>query len=344
MTYKVNDIDQLSQELAHKLAQAKTHQDVEAIRIFFLGKNGVVPSLLEQLKAASLEEKKTWGAAVQAFKNAVAEKIASCKEAITQEQETQKLKHLQGFDVTAYTPGQPKGHLHPFSIFLSEVHSIFLSMGYEIWDGPEFETEHYNFNALNVPQDHPARDMQDTFWTNKPGYLLRTQTSPIQVRAMQNRRPPLAGIAPGRTYRNEAVDATHDFMFMQCEGLLVDKNVTLANLFAVSQTFLKTLFDKKNLDIRIRPGFFPFVEPGVEIDMRCVFCKSGCSVCKQSTWIEVFPGGLVHPNVLKAGHINPQEYSGFAFGFGLTRLVMLRYGIDDIRLLYSGKTKFLEQF
>jgi phenylalanyl-tRNA synthetase alpha chain len=186
--------------------------------------------------------------------------------------------------------------------------------------------------------------MQDTFWLDKPESLLRTQTSNVQIHAMQNKKPPMAIIAPGRTFRNEAVDASHDFQFMQCEGMLIDKNVTVGHLFGTAQTFLKTLFRKDALDIRIRPGFFPFVEPGFEIDMRCVFCKSGCSVCKRSTWIEVFPGGLIHPNVLKAGGIDPAQYSGFAFGFGLTRLVMLRYGIDDIRLLYGGKLKFLEQF
>ena len=344
MNYSISDIEKLQQELAQKLTQAKTVQDVEEIRISFLGKKGIVPALLEQLKTISIDEKKTLGPVIQTFRQTATDQINARKEAITTEHEAQKQKALQNFDVTAYTPQMPQGHLHPYSHFLSEMHSIFLSMGFEIWDGPELESDFYNFTALNIPQDHPARDMYDTFWTDKPDYLLRTHTSPVQIRAMQNRKPPFAGIAPGRTYRHEAVDATHDFMFMQCEGLLVDKNVTLANLFSTVETFSKKLFDKKNLDIRMRPGFFPFVEPGVEFDMRCIFCKNGCPVCKYSTWIEVFPGGLVHPNVLKAGHINPNEYSGFAFGWGLTRLVMLRYGIDDIRLLHSGKIKFLEQF
>ena len=254
------------------------------------------------------------------------------------------LQKMLSFDVTIEQSKALKGHLHPYTLFIEEIQQIFLSMGYEIWDGPELETDFHNFGALNIPDDHPARDMYDTFWTTTPGKLLRTHTSTVQVRTMEERKPPFAGIAPGRTYRHEAVDASHDFQFMQCEGLFVAKGVTVGNLFATAETFLKALFKKDTLDIRIRPGFFPFVEPGFEIDMRCVFCKNGCSVCKRSTWIEVFPGGMVHPNVLKASGIDPEIYSAFAFGFGLTRLAMLKYGIDDIRLLYSGKVKFLEQF
>jgi len=217
-------------------------------------------------------------------------------------------------------------------------------MGFDVLDGPEVESDFYNFEALNIPADHPARDMYDTFWVKSAHTLLRTHTSPMQIKAMEKGKLPIAAVVPGRTFRHEAVDASHDVMFMQCEGFLIGKNVTLSHLFAVAQTFLKKLFNKNELDIRIRPGYFPFVEPGVEIDMRCPFCKNGCSVCKKSTWLEVFPGGLIHPNVLKAGGVDPEKYSGFAFGFGLTRLVMLKHGINDIRLLSNGKMKFLEQF
>ncbi|MFA6263483.1 MAG: phenylalanine--tRNA ligase subunit alpha [Candidatus Babeliales bacterium] len=337
-------IIRLSSELAQLLAKATNDKELEALRLSFIGKKGSITELLSELKNLSLEEKKEMGPLIQALKQEADNAITTRKKELVAQQNISALKQLQHFDVTAYAPNKQAGHLHPYSLFITEIQNIFLSMGYEIWDGPELETEFNNFTALNIPADHPARDMYDTFWTDREGQLLRTHTSPVQVRMLQNRKPPLAGIAPGRTFRHEAVDASHDFMFMQCEGLLVDKNVTVAHLFATIQTFLRALFQKNSLDIRIRPGFFPFVEPGFEFDMRCVFCKSGCSVCKQSTWIEIFPGGLIHPNVLKACNIDASTYSGFAFGFGLTRLAMLHYGIDDVRLFHSGKLKFLEQF
>ncbi len=337
-------IEQLSKELELSIKAATSLKELEDVRLAFMGKKGSITSLLADVKNLSIDEKKYFGPLIQQLRQEAETKITQQKEFIISRHNQAAALRAQSFDVTAYNPALKTGHLHPYTLIIEEIQNIFLSMGYEIWDGPEYETEFYNFTALNIPQDHPARDMYDTFWCNTPGTLLRTHTSPVQIRAMQNKKLPLAGIAPGRTYRHEATDASHDFMFMQCEGLLIDKNVTVAHLFGTAQTFLKALFKKDSLDIRIRPGFFPFVEPGFEIDMRCVFCKHGCSVCKQSTWIEVFPGGLVHPNVLKAGNIDPEQYSGFAFGFGLTRLAMLRYGIDDIRLLHAGKLKFLEQF
>lgn len=344
MSTFLNKLEQLKNEFDQQLAAVKNIKDLEDIRLSFLGKKGSFTLLLSDVKNLSLEEKKEIGPRIQQLKTETEEKITQQKDRILAQQAQAATLQLQNFDVTANLLHAKPGHVHPYTQCIQEIQDIFLSMGYEIWDGPELESDYNNFTALNIPQDHPARDMYDTFWTNHPGQLLRTHTSPVQVRAMSNKKPPIAGIAPGRTYRHEAVDASHDFMFMQCEGLLIDKNVTVAHLFATAQAFLKALFKKDSLDIRIRPGFFPFVEPGFEIDMRCVFCKNGCSVCKQSTWIEVFPGGLVHPNVLKASGIDPNVYSGFAFGFGLTRLVMLRYGIDDIRLFHSGKLRFLEQF
>lgn len=339
-----NTLEQLKTELNERLAAASSVKDLEDVRLAFLGKKGSLTLILSDLKNLSLEEKKEIGPKLQQLKQEAEEKITQQKEQIVTRDAQAATLRLQSFDVTASVPNAQTGHIHPYTQFIEEIQDIFLSMGYEIWDGPELESDYNNFTALNIPQDHPARDMYDTFWTNEPGKLLRTHTSTVQVKAMRNKKPPFAGVAPGRTYRHEAVDASHDFMFMQCEGLVVDKGITIAHLFATAQAFLKTLFKKDSLDIRIRPGFFPFVEPGFEIDMRCVFCKTGCSVCKQSTWIEVFPAGLVHPNVLRAGGIDPEIYSGFAWGFGLTRLAMLRYGIDDIRLFHSGKLKFLEQF
>jgi len=341
-------VKQIQDSLNQSLASATSIKAIEDVRVQFLGKKGTITLLMAEIKNLSIEEKKEFGPLLNQFRQDAETQISQVLDLLSIKLvEAENLKK-QNFDVTAYTPGMLEGHQHPYTPFIQEIQDIFLSMGFEVWDGPELETDFYNFGALNIPKDHPARDMYDTFWTDKPGLLMRTHTSTIQIHALQNavknNTLPVMGIAPGRAFRHEAVDASHDFMFMQCEGLYVDKNVTVANLFATAQTFLKALFKKDELDIRIRPGFFPFVEPGFEIDMRCPFCKSGCSVCKQSTWIEVFPGGMVHPNVLRSVGVDPEEYSGFAFGFGLTRLAMLKYNIDDIRLLHSGKMKFLEQF
>jgi phenylalanyl-tRNA synthetase alpha chain len=217
-------------------------------------------------------------------------------------------------------------------------------MGWHIADGPEVETDYYNFTALNIPDEHPAREMHDTFWLDVPGMLMRTHTSTVQIHTMKKKELPLAVFAPGRCYRNEATDASHDFMFTQGEGLVIDKNISIANLLAIAQTFLQEFFEKKDLKIRARPGYFPFVEPAIEIDASCPFCKNGCSVCKKTTWIELLGSGLVHPNVLRHGNINPDLYRGCAFGFGMERLAMVKYGINDIRLFHSSKLQFLDQF
>jgi phenylalanyl-tRNA synthetase alpha chain len=338
-------IHTIQESLKTALIQVKTLKELEDTRIHFLGKKGLITQLLTEIKNLSLEEKKEIGPLIHHLKTTAEEQISTTKDhLLVQQINTENLKK-QHFDVTASLPMTRVGHLHPYSQFIEEIQDIFMSMGYEIMDGPELETEEYNFTNLNIPQDHPARDAQDTFWINyTTGLLMRSQTSTVQVHAMKNKQPPIAIVAPGRVYRQEATDASHDFMFMQCEGLFIDKEVTLAHLFGTVQTFLKKLYKKDSLNIRIRPGFFPFVEPGVEIDMRCPFCQNGCSVCKKSTWVEVFPGGLIHPNVLKYCGINHNTYSGFAFGFGLTRLLMLKYSINDIRLLLNGKIKFLEQF
>jgi phenylalanyl-tRNA synthetase alpha chain len=221
-------------------------------------------------------------------------------------------------------------------------------MGFSWQDGPEVETEHYNFDALNVPPDHPARDSQDTFWLDD-GNLLRTHTSPVQVRTMRrfaaDFRPPLKVIVPGRCFRAETVDKSHEHTFYQMEGLVVDRGVSVANLIHTMKTSLRVVLGRDDLQVRLRPGFFPFVEPGFELDVNCAFCRGrGCSVCKQSGWIEILPCGMVHPNVLRQGGIDPERYTGFAFGMGLQRVVMLRYGIDDIRLFMGGDLRFLRQF
>ena len=244
-------------------------------------------------------------------------------------------------------------HVHPITRVIDDINKIFFEMGFTLTDGPELETEYYNFDALNVPKDHPARDMQDTFWIKPskdfPGVerrLMRTHTSPMQIHFMENNKPPFRIICPGKTYRKEATDATHEAQFQQFEGLYVDKDVSLATLRSVLNIFFDKFFEK-NVDIRFRPSYFPFVEPGAEIDISCFKCdggKAGCSVCKGTGWVEVMGAGMVHPKVLNGSGINPNEWTGFAFGGGVERLAMLKYGIDDIRLFNSGDLRLVNQF
>ena len=337
-------LESIKQAFIQDLKKIQTLKEFDDLKVSFLGKKSSLQALLAGMKDLDVDVRREVGPALQSGKLFIEQTWEQERQLFVERKASEAAEKEQNFDVTASRSTGPRGRLHPYSQAIEEIEDIFISMGYEVFDGPEFESDFYNFTALNFPQNHPARDMYDTFWTNIPGMLLRTHTSPVQVRTMQNKKLPLAGIVPGRVYRHEAVDATHEIMFLQCEGFLIDENVTVSHLFATAQTFLKQLFKKDELDIRIRPGFFPFVEPGFEIDMRCPFCNGGCSVCKKSTWMEVFPCGMIHPNVLRAGGIDPEKYSGFAFGFGLSRLVMLKYGIDDIRHLYGGRLKFLEQF
>ena len=329
---------------ATKEIEQATLKTLERTKSKYVGKKGEITALMSRIRELSTEGKREFGPVVNNLKEKIERAVELRRERLLSEAAAAKQLKQKSFDVTAYKPKAKIGHMHPYSRFIERIENIFLTMGYEIVEGPLVEVEYYNFTALNIPKDHPARDMHDTFWLEKDGYLLRTQTSNVQVRVMQEKDPPIAVVSPGITFRHEAVDASHDFQFMQCEGFLIDKKVTVADLFGTAKRFLAELFGHQNIEIRIRPGFFPFVEPGFEIDVRCPFCKHGCSVCKKSKWIEIFPGGLIHPNVLRAGGLNPDEYSGFAFGFGLTRLVMLWHGINDIRLLNSGKIRFLEQF
>lgn len=238
-----------------------------------------------------------------------------------------------------------KGHLHPLTQVMREIVDSFVAMGFEVADGPEVESEHYNFDALNVPKDHPARDMQDTFWVKGVSQtVLRTHTSAVQVHYMETHQPPFKIVVPGKVYRYEATDATHETQFHQIEGLVVGRGVNLAHLKYVLDDFFKRLYGA-DAKIRMRPSYFPFVEPGVEIDVSCVKCTGmGCNVCKQTGWIEVMGAGVVHPNVLQAGGIDPRKYSGIAFGAGIDRLVMQKYNIDDVRLLYAGDLRLVNQF
>lgn len=238
-----------------------------------------------------------------------------------------------------------KGHIHPVSLVINDIVQVFVEMGFEVASGPEYEDEFHNFDALNIPADHPSRDEQDTFWIkNNPGELLRTHTSGVQIRFMENHKPPFKIVAPGKVFRNEATDRTHERQFHQIEGLVIGENINMGHLKDALNSFIKKLFGEE-VQMKLRPGYFPFVEPGVEIDMQCFRCEGGgCPSCAHNGWIEILGAGMVHPNVLNAAGIDPKKYSGFAFGVGIDRIAMLKYGIDDIRQLYNGDIRVTNQF
>ena len=332
--------------LAQALERARAAPDEEALRAIdreFLQKGGVVASLLASIPTLPGDQRKAAGQSANRIKQELEAALAARKLALDDAALASE-RSGAGFDPTL--PGKPleRGGLHPITQVTRELEDLFTSMGYMVLDGPEVELDGYNFEALNIPRDHPARDMQDTFFCDPEGKLvMRTHTSPVQVRAMERLKPPFRAIVPGKVFRNETTDASHEHTFHQMEGLVVGKDVSVGHLIGAMKTLLRGIFGRE-IEIRLRPGYFPFVEPGFELDARCPFCKDGCSVCKRSTWIELLPCGMVHPNVLKAGGIDPEQWTGFAFGLGLSRLVMLRYGIDDVRMLLSGDLRFLEQF
>lgn len=342
-------LEQLNKLKAKALAGIKSAKDqinLEELQNQFLGrKSGELTELLKQLKDLTVEMKREVGPVANAVKSAIEEAITD-KMRELQNKEWEVLVVADKVDITqpAMPPLEP-GHLHPNTLVQRELEDLFTSMGFMILDGPELESEYYNFEGLNIPATHPARDMQDTFYIKgHPDWVMRTHTSPVQVRALQKYGAPLRAVVPGRVFRNEATDAAHDHTFYQLEGLMVDKNISIANLIAVMKELLKGVF-KKEVEVRLRPGYFPFVEPGFELDIKCLVCGgTGCGACKHSGWIETLPCGLVHPEVLRAGGLDPNEWSGFAFGLGLTRLVMQKYGIDDIRYLQGGEIRFLRQF
>lgn len=332
----------------HKeLGAATSNQELEALRIAYLGRSGKINELMAKLKTLAIEEKRAFGPQVQELQLIITQELYAKQQEFSAQSIEKELSKQQHFDVTAHNPSQlekPSGSLHPYTHLIERIEDIFTSMGFAYAQGPEVETDWYNFEALNIPADHPARDMQDTFWLTTPGLLLRTHTSSVQIRTMKNQQPPLAVFNAGRVFRHEATDATHDFMFMQCEGLLIDKNISLTHLCSLLKVFMRNLFEKNDLSIRLRPSYFPFVEPGLEVDISCIFCKTGCALCKKTQWIEMGGSGLVHPATLKACGIDPAVYSGCAWGIGIERLAMLLYGINDIRLFRSGKIEFLKQF
>lgn len=337
-------ITHVEREFFEQLAIAKSLEDLEQCRLTFLSRNGKITQLMTILKELPDQEKRIVGPLLNQLKKTTEQAFLQRQTELKAILARADQERMRTFDVTAYRFHELQGSLHPYTLTIEHIENIFLSMGFIIADGPEVETDWYNFEALNIPADHPARDMHDTFWLDIPGMLLRTHTSTVQIHMMEQGKLPIAMVNSGRVYRHEATDASHDIMFMQTEGMMIDTNISIANLRAVLQEWLTQLFDTKNLNLRLRPSYFPFVEPGFEVDISCPFCKDGCSVCKRSRWIEMGGTGLIHPNVLRACKIDPSKYSGFAFGFGLTRLVMLKYGITDIRLLHSADISFLRQF
>jgi len=316
---------------------------LEEVRVDLLGRKGKLAQLSKNMGQLSHEQRGSIGKLLNQVKSTL-ETAFETKHSGFAAAALQARLEREWVDLTLPGKGGPqRGSLHPVTLIQNEIEDVFRSLGFTVLDGPEVETEYYNFDALNIPGDHPARDMQDTFWMAN-GALLRTHTSPVQVRGMEKLGLPLRMIAPGRVFRNEEVDASHEHTFYQLEGMMIDRDVSVGNLIYFMKTLLSEVF-KRDVTVRLRPGYFPFVEPGFELDIQCLICGGpGCPVCKHSGWVELLPCGLVHPNVLRKSGIDPNEWNGFAFGLGLTRLAMMRYAIDDIRLLLSGDLRFLNQF
>lgn len=324
----------LQKKAENEIASASSSQALDALRVSILGKKGEINKLMKVLKDLEPEEKKEFGQALNSTKSEIEHLLENKKSELTKSEQLAKLEK-EWIDVTLpvdaklHTPAF--GSLHPLTKVQRELEQIFRGLGFQVVDGPELEKEYYNFDALNIPKDHPARDMQDTFWT-KAGDVLRTHTSSIQVRALEDLDPPLRIVAPGRCFRYERSDATHESTFYQMEGMMIDKHVTVGHLIYFMKTLLREIFGSEQ-KIRLRPGYFPFVEPGFELD-----------IWFNNNWLELLPCGLIHPKVLEYGGIDPSKYQGFAFGLGLSRLVMSRYGIDDIRNMMGNDLRFLRQF
>lgn len=340
-----NKLNELRKEFLEQLAQVQNNEHLRELELKFLSRKGRLSEAMSGLKELSGELRREAGELANNIKNELQDKFTDMSKTINS-------FVAKNDEIDATLPGTAltQGHLNPITLVQNELEDIFSSLGFMILDGPELESDYYNFTALNVPATHPARDMQDTFYVdvkNKEGQydlLMRTQTSPVQVRAMQKYGAPLKALIPGRCFRNESTDARHEHTFYQVEGILVGKNINFANLKSFLEIVGQKLFGP-NTKLRMRPKFFPFVEPGNNGEYTCFLCQGqGCRVCKNTGWLEIVGAGLIHPDVLRAGGIDPEEYSGLAFGFGLNRLAMLKYNINDVRLFNSGDIKFLEQF
>ncbi len=335
-------LEQIKAAAQKAIAEAADEKGIDDIRVRFLGKKGELTAILKQMDGLSPEERPIIGQLANKIRAELEGNIESASKDFKEKADELKLK-AETIDITM--PAEPAniGKLHPLNTVLNDLIDLFQSMGFDVVDGPEVETDHYNFEALNVPADHPARDMQDTFYIAE-NLLLRTQTSAAQIRTMETRKPPIKIICPGRVYRADEVDATHSPVFHQIEGLVVDKGITMCDLKGVLEQFAHEIYGPET-EVKFRPSFFPFTEPSVEVDVTCSECRGkGCRVCKGSGWIEILGAGMVHPRVLKSCGIDPEEYSGFAFGIGLDRITTTRYKISDIRLLFENDLRFLSQF
>ena len=335
-------LEEIRERAAQALESATDLACVEELRVKFLGKKGELTAILKQMGGVAPEERPVLGQLANEARGYIEQIITKKNEELQSAALANRLLE-EKIDVTAPSKRRKLGNKHPLTIVLDEIKEIFIGMGFDVAQGPEVEWDYYNFEALNIPENHPARDTQDTFYITEK-MLLRTQTSPVQIRVMENKKPPIRVIAPGRVYRADTVDATHSPLFHQIEGLVVDKGVTMADLKGTLELFVKSLYGEDS-KIRLRPHHFPFTEPSCEIDVACFRCHgAGCPLCKGEGWIEILGAGMVHPKVLENGGVDPNVYSGFAFGMGLERVVMRRFNIDDIRLFYDNDLRFLEQF
>ncbi len=343
----LQDLKLLKQKYQNEIAEANNLKKLDEVFKRSLGKKGEITQILSSLKELSESKRAEIGKETNELKNfiktEIEKKISGLEDQAAREQEEK-----EWIDISLPAKKPNYGHLHPLTRLRRKIEDIFNAMGFSVVEGPEVENEWYNFDALNIPQEHPARDAWDTLWLKQTQedqrLLLRTHTSPVQIHYMEAHQPPFRIIVPGRVFRHDATDASHDIQFNQVEGLMVGKEVSAANFKAIIQEFFRQFFEKP-VKIRLRPSFFPFTEPSFEIDMTCLVCDGkGCSTCQNTGWIEMMGAGMVHPNVLKAGGLNPKNWQGFAFGMGLDRLVMMKYKINDIRLLYSGDLRFLNQF
>ncbi len=335
-------LEAIKSEALAAINAAESAQDIENVRVKYLGKKGELTAILKMMGGLSAEERPVMGQLVNTAKAELESVLSEKTEQIKTAESGKKLKE-ETIDITMPAHVLKQGKLHPLNTVLNDMIDIFQSMGFDVVDGPEVETDHYNFECLNVPADHPARDMQDTFYLAE-NLLLRTQTSAAQIRTMETRKPPIRVICPGRVFRADEVDATHSPVFHQIEGLVVDKGITMCDLKGVLEQFAHEIYGP-DTKVKFRPSFFPFTEPSVEVDVSCSECGGkGCRVCKGAGWIEILGAGMVHPNVLRSCGIDPDVYSGFAFGIGLDRLTTTRYKISDIRLLFENDKRFLDQF
>ena len=336
------DLERIRNSVREKLAKAADPDTISQIRVNVLGKKGELKNILKGMKDVAAEDRPRVGQMVNNTRAEIEEALEKAQKKIEQRMQDERLA-AETIDITLPAKKIRHGHLHPNTVALREMEEIFIGMGYEVVDGPEIEKDYYNFEALNIPADHPAKDEQDTFYINGD-MLLRTQTSGCQIHEMEKGRIPIRMIAPGRVYRADEVDATHSPVFHQCEGLVVDRGITFADLKGTLAEFARSMFGP-DTKVRFRPHHFPFTEPSAEMDISCFKCGGkGCSFCKGEGWIEILGCGMVHPHVLEMSGIDPNVYSGFAFGIGLERIALLKYEIDDMRLLYENDTRFIEQF